>query len=151
MGSASATAALSVAMLVCANASAQAAETFKLANGIELPLLPGVKRQAACEGMGQKFPDVPGNVCLEYPRELALKGKGEDVQNQYVRLLTARGFTFEGAVSIQYWLRWPACPARFTLSGMPKSLPPGEQDWLRAETFMMVMGFERPGCEEKTP
>ena len=122
-----------------------------LANGVEVPILPGVKLQPVCEAFGQKLPDAPGNVCLEFPRALALAGKGQDIQNQYAKLLTGRGFTWGGGASIQYWLRWPlanGCSQRFTLSTLPKAKIEGD-DWTIAETFVLVMGFEPPECESK--
>lgn len=110
-----------------------------LSNGIELPLVDGVTRHP-CD-----FPEADEQmaemVCVTFPRAVA---NGEnDPQNVYVSLLRQKGFTFAGGASIQYWMSWPGCSARFTLTSF--AWPP-DGDWDKADTFMLVMGFERPGC-----
>ena len=148
---------LAIAASACTNDSnqsdrAQSSGTFKLANGVELPLLAGVKLQPACEVAGQRLPNDPNRVCLEYPRALAMPVEGKDVHNQYARLLRERGFTMEGGAGTQYWLRWPlqgGCFQPLNLTSAPKQKLADSDDLTGAEDYVLIMEFEPPTCDAR--
>ena len=120
-----------------------------LENGVVLPILEGVRLQPKCEVAGLDGEAPKGTVCLEYPPSLS-EPPNEDVQNRYAKLLTDRGFKFEGGASIQYWLSWPTrdgCTRPFNIASVPKTETPDGDDWSTAETFVLVMGFEPESCE----
>jgi hypothetical protein len=129
--------------------SPDAPKTVILENGVVLPILEGVRLLPGCEidGFDGVLPE--GTTCLEFPRALS-EPPNEDMQNRYTRLLTERGFRFEGGASIQYWFSWPTrdgCSRRLNVATVPKTRPRDGGDWSTVDTFLLVMELKPESCE----
>jgi len=122
--------------------------SFRLMNGVELPLHELAHLQDRCELMGQRLsPDFNG-ICLEFP--VSALNETFEPMNWYGGQLTGAGFEWASGAANQYWFNWPlenGCFRRLITTALPKAKIEGD-DLSAMKDYVILFEFE---ADERCP